>query len=637
MQNQFEVLSPRLQILKRPNMWAGSTSSLSKDMYLVNGPKIEYSSVTYIPAFKKLVDEILDNALDALIEHNNSTGKIIVNISDSSVYIEDNGPGIPVVKKKREEIKDTSLSKEDIDKVCNSYIAEIAWTRLFSGTNFSNESSKKTIGNHGVGSKLTNIFSTKFIGKTDDGNKSLNLVSKNNMETTTVKTGESSGKTGTSVEFWPDLAKFKLETIDKVYSDLTYQRLLCLAITFPNIDFVFNKKKINITDRNFLKLFSDNIEYLTFKDGFIGVFPNNQDEFNFMTYVNGLFLIRGGSHIDYISSQIITPIREKLAKKYKSLKPADIKNRFSMVVFLKNFSNPKYDSQTKDTLTNSIPEISEYVSKYKINFGEFAKKILKNNALIDPIIETFQIKEELKARQEIKRVKKVKIRSDKYMAPIGNHNCLALCEGASAMSGISSCLGRDGIGYYAMRGLPINAYDSSIQKIVANAEFKDIITILNLDINKTDDSPKTIDFDKILISTDSDVDGTHITSMLVGWFKKFAPNLFDEGKICKLITPLITVKNKKNEIVNYFFNVTDFKKWEETNSNRNLSITYNKGLGSFEREDLIELFNKVGLDKFILEYQLDKEGNVYIEDWLGPDAEKRKKHLRNYSFNIDKA
>jgi DNA gyrase subunit B len=272
----------------------------------------------------------------------------------------------------------------------------------------------------------------------------------------------------------------------------------------------------------------------------------------------------------------------------------------------------------------------------EIDFDELAKHVLKCDAIIEPIVETFKIKEELKARQELKRVKKVRVKADKYMSPIGEQKFLALCEGASAMSGISASLGRKGIGYYAMRGLPLNAYDSTMQKIVANQELKDIITILELDITKGAEQ-KTISFDKVLITTDNDVDGTHITAMLIGWFKKFAPNLFNEGKICKLITPLIIIEDSKGNILKYFFDVNSFKAYEKSVSKLPGKVRYLKGLGSWEREQLISLIDKYGVETFMQEYRLDKEGETYIEDWLGSDAEKRKKHLRTYTFDIDKA
>lgn len=132
-------------------------------------------------------------------------------------------------------------------------------------------------------------------------------------------------------------------------------------------------------------------------------------------------------------------------------------------------------------------------------------------------------------------------------------------------------------------------------------------------------------------------DGSHITAMLIGWFKKFAPNLFDEGKICKLVTPNIILEDSKGKIVKYFMNLQEFKQWESTNHDNRYKIIYIKGLGSWDRKQLIDLIDANGLDKFILEYHLDKEGEVYIDDWLGPNAEKRKNYLRKYTFDINQA
>ena len=635
MSEKFEVLSGRDQILRRPTMWVGAVDPVKQDMFIINEENVEHKEVEYIPAFRKIIDEILDNSLDALIEKKNATGSIKVEMTDEMVYIEDDGPGIPVVKKKLSEAELKSLPEAEAKKVADSYIAELAWTRLFSGSNFQDSDNKTTIGAHGLGSKCTSIFSTKFIGRTDDGKKSCVVKAVNNLEKSSCKTDKSSGKTGTSVEFYPDVKRFKMEKITQVYFDLMYQRLLCLAITFPKIKFTFNKKRIIVNDKKFLNMFSENIEFQTFDRGFIGVFPNQYDDFRFFTYVNGMNMHRGGNHIEYIINQIVTPVRDKLEKKYKAIKPADIRNKMTLIVFMRDFPNPKFDSQTKETLTNAPSEISQYLGN-KIDFEKFGKQILKNEAIINPVVDMFKLKEELKARQELKSVKKIKVKSDKFIAPKGEHKYLALCEGASAMSGISSCLGNNGIGYYAMRGLPLNAYASSVQKIAANQELKDIVNILRLDISKNDEK-KTIEFDKVMIATDSDADGSHITAMLIGWFKRFAPNLFDEGKVCKLITPNIIVEDNKGKILHYFLDVPSFKDWESKNPNNKNKVTYLKGLGSWEKEQFNFLIDTYGIDTFIQEYHLDDKGNAYIEDWLGDDPEKRKAYLRDYVFDINQA
>ena len=636
MSNKFEVLTGRDQILKRPQMWIGSMSPIQQNMFIISDDHVEQRNVEFIPAFRKIADEILDNALDALIENKNASGEIRVKVTDESIYVEDDGPGISVIKKKLTESELKSLPEAEAKQLADSYIPYIAWTRLFSGSNFQDSENKTTIGSHGIGSKAAAIFSTKFVGKTDDGKKSCIVKSVNNLEKSTCKVDKSSGDTGTSVEFFPDFKRFGLQKIEQVYKDLMYQRLLCLSITFPRIKFVFNGKQIRINDKKFLKMFHPDIEFAVFDKGFIGVFPNEHDDFNFFTFVNGMHMSRGGSHVDYAAWQIVNPVREKLIRKFKNIKPADIKNKLTLVVFLRDFANPKFDSQTKETLTNSPSEVGAYFNK-AVDFEKLAKQVLKNEAIINPIVDIFKLKEELKARSELKKVKKIKVKSDKYMSPMSGtgQKYLFLCEGQSAQSSLCSCLGRDGCGYYCLRGLPINVLDNNIQRIAANQEFKDVMNILDLDITK-DAENKEITFDKIVIATDQDLDGIHLSSMLIGWFKRFAPNLFNEGKICKLQTPLVIIKDAKDNIKEYFFELDAFKKWEAANPNSKLHVFYQKGLGSIERSDMDWLMNKNGgMEQFLYQLEADKDGFKNVDLWLTGSADPRKEKLKKYTFDIN--
>ena len=633
-ENKFEVLSGRDQILRRPQMWIGSMDPISRNMFIVNEENVKQQDVTFIPSFRKICDEILDNSIDALIEDCNSAGSIKVEMDDELVSIEDDGPGIPVVKKKLSDAEIKSLPEAEAKEIMDSYIPEIAWTRLFSGSNFQDSSSKTTIGSHGVGSKATAIFSKKFIGRTDDGKHRCTVKSVDNLDKSSCKVEKSSGKTGTIVEFWPDLERFKLSKIDQVYKDLMYQRLFCLAITFPKIKFTFNKKRISTNDKKFLNMFHENIEYMTFDNGFIGVYPNSNDDFRFFTYVNGLNFTRGGKHIDWISNQIVIPIRDKLEKKYKTIKPADIKNKLTLVVFMRDFANLKFDSQTKETLTNSDSEISQFLNG-KVDFEKFAKNILKNESIIDPIVETFKIKEELKARQELKQAKKIKVKSDKYFPGIGEKKYLFLVEGLSAGGGLMKCLGRNGKYFYCLRGLALNAYDSSIQKIAANQEIKEVMNILNLDLTKKSDEVQNIEFEKIVIATDADVDGINIASMLFGWWYRLCPNLYKQHKIYRLNTPIVIVEDTKENIKNWFFNFNDFKKWEKSNTDKKLKIIYLKGLGSLSTNQLDYIIQKQGFDSLLEEYTIDNMSDEYFKNWLGPDAEPRKKYMKDYNFDIN--
>lgn len=632
-EDQIKVLSARNQILTRPQMWIGSMDPTEMSSFFFNEGKLKWQTISYIPAFLKIINEVLDNSIDAI---NNSKvhGDIKVNMNEESIEIIDTGPGIPILKKDIQDI-DKTLPEETRQKIANSYLPETCWTQLFTGSNFDDAKEQATIGSHGVGSKACSIFSTKFVGTTYNNGKKCVVSCKDNMDKVTTKVSDYNGQSGTKVVFYPDFARFKLTKIEPVYFTLIEQRLNCLSVMFPNISFYFNRKKIRYNDKSFIKSCNENIVFQVFENGFIGVFPNEQDEFNFMTYVNGLHLSRGGAHIDYASIEISNRIRDKLVKKFKNIRPGDIKQKLTLVLFLKNFNKPKYDSQTKEILTNSISEVHAQL-KNTIDFDELAKKILRNEAIIGPIVETFKIKEELKARQEIKKVKRVKISAEKYMPPIGEQKNLFLCEGLSALAGISACLGRSGNGYYGCRGVGINAYSQSVQKISANAELKDIVNILELDLFGQQEN-KTISYDKIVIANDADLDGNFISSIFVGWFKRFAPNLFKEGKVCKLITPIVILKDSKNNIKHYFFQLNEFKKWEAKNPDHKFKVEYLKGLGSIEKDDLNKIIELEGVDSLIKVFELDEGSDKVIDDWLGDNSEPRKEYLRNYDFDINLA
>jgi len=215
-----------------------------------------------------------------------------------------------------------------------------------------------------------------------------------------------------------------------------------------------------------MSLFSDSFELFNGDNWFIGVFPNEEEDFSFLSFVNGLNLKRGGNHVNLISFEISYKIRDILSRKYKTIKPGDIKNKISIVVFFNEFSNMKFDSQTKETLTNSTKEIKDYLNMKSEDFLNFSKKILKNNEIMDPILEFFKLKEEYKKRRELKKLaenKKKRVVDDNYFPPVGNNGCLFLTEGFSASSSISRILGRKNLAYYSLRGKPLNSYSLKVQ------------------------------------------------------------------------------------------------------------------------------------------------------------------------------
>ena len=636
----FEALSGIQQIILRPQMWIGSMSPVTQKMFMVNGDGVEYKEVTYIPAFRKIMDEVLDNSIDVLIKECKGKGKVKVVMDKEWIYIEDDGPGIPVIRKDIKDITDSRMSDEEKKRISETYLPEIAWTRLFSGSNFKDSADKTTIGSHGLGSKCTSIFSKKFVGISDDGKKLCKVVAKNNLETVDTTVSESKSR-GVRVKFYPDFARFNMTEVEDVYVELMRQRLVCLGITFPGIKFSLNGKQVNVNDKAFLNLFSKNITFQVFDRGFIGVYPNGTDEFNFFTYVDGLALNRGGSHIDYIVEKLVTPVREKLVKKFKNIKPADVKNKLSMVVFLRDFPNLKFDSQTKETLTNLPSEITKYFGD-SVDWEKLAKNILKNEYILDPIVETFKLKEEVKERVALKQAGKSKVKVDatKYISPTGNsRKYFVIAEGFSAATGISQAIGRDGIGIYAGRGVPLNVWDCKTSDMLKNKEFSDITSLLGIDPSRSDN--RNLNFDKIVLANDSDIDGLHIQMIYIGWWMKFGKELFSMKKVARLMTPLVILwaDAKKTKIYKAFYSLGEYKDYEAKHDISRYPKNYFKGLGSWSPEQFQHLFDSSpnGIEDYLQYFNIDEDGETYVDNWLNSDkTDVRKHYLRDYTLDIDK-
>lgn len=622
-EREFKILTDVEHVLLRPNMYIGGINLTENEQWVYDkeSGKFSYGTVKYVPAVIKCASELIDNSIDVAIDTNfEKATRIQVRVDDKSIEVVDNGIGIPCEPPK---------NKPGETRTC----AEIAWTTLKSGTSFGENRNK--IGTNGVGSSCVNVFSSLFIGESDDGTRRQTITCRKNLsEINAGRILKSSGKSGVRVYCEPDLKRFNLEKIDGVHKNLIYQRLINLAISYPKIKFSFNGEKISVNEKKFSSMFSENCVVESGDNFMVCVFPNESDEFRHFTYVNGIDMRKGGTHIDYLSYELTSRVRDKLIKKYKSIRPADIKNKISLVAFFTDFANPEFDSQTKESLSNSQGDITRHLNG-KLDFDRMAKAMLKNDAIIGPVVDTFKLKEELKARQELKQTKKTKVRSDKYFPGIGEKKYLFLVEGLSAGGGLMKCLGRDGKYFFCLRGLALNAFSASLQKIAANQEIKDVLNIIGLDLtNKTD--RHVINFDRIVIATDADVDGINITSMLLGWWYRLCPDLYSQGKICKLNTPIVIVKDQKDNIRKWFFTLDEFKSWEKTNTDNKLKIVYLKGLGSLSTSDLDFIIQQQGFDSLLEEYVLDENSKEYFENWLGDDSEPRKKYITDFSLDIDR-
>ncbi len=476
----YQKKTPREHILERPNMYIGASNAVESEDYCIIDGKIQKSKFNCIPGLLKIINEIIDNSVDIAIKTDFIGCNLVnVKITDDTVIVEDNGPGISVSKNAEGE-----------------YYPLVCWGYAMSGSNFNCDESRVQTGMNGVGAYCSNVWSTEFTGISDDGIKRYTVEFKNNalQYTETVKKSISKGVT---VKFKPDLNRFGIETIDQTHKDLIYQRILNLSVCFPKIQFKFNGKAVKTRNfKSYIEMFSDSCEVIQTEKYSFAVMPSPSDEFQSFSYLNGLNIKDGGTHIDVIANTVVNLLRESLVKKYKTLKPADIKNKLMIAGIFTGFVNPKFNSQTKEKLTNSVSEVNQYLGD--VDYQGLAKKILKNQAIISPVIEVFKIKEELKNRQELKSLNKTKkIRDEHYLPAVKNNKYIFVVEGFSALQGVSPAFGRDEIGYYCLRGKPLNVWTATQSKFTANKELSTLYKIIKS--SGTEEPMKDGDFYRITV------------------------------------------------------------------------------------------------------------------------------------------
>ena len=609
---KMKTLTSVEHILVRPNLWIGSVSPSEKETWVLNeDDTISFKKISYTEGLLKICNEAIDNSVDVGIKTNwEKSTKIDITITKDTFTCEDNGTGIPVEKNESGE-----------------WIPVIATCVPMSGTNF--EEDRNSIGANGVGIKAANIFSKKFECVTCDGKGKLKIVCTDNLSTKKISELKPTAKTGTTISFSPDFDRFGVKEFRTELMTMIKTRLKFLSWFYPKCQFTFNGQKIGIKAKDIASMFPQPAVVLNEPNVYICIYPS-EEPYN-LTYVNGLYMRRGGTQIDYILNKVITDIREKVSKKYKAIKPADIKNRLGIVCFFKGFPNCEFDSQTKETLTNSVGDITSYFQREQVDLDKFTAKILKQKEIIDNITEMFRLKEELAEKKELAKLSKVKkeIDSEKYYPPIGKtaKKYLMITEGFSAFSGMSPILGRKEIGYYMLKGKILNVLGEKPSTFMANQEINDLVNILGIDIANPD-TPMT--YDKVVILTDADADGNAIAGLVLTLFNRIAPNIIKQGRVCRLETPLL-IGSKGEKIEEYYFTLPDKSKMKN-----NLEYFYLKGLGSWTKNRFNQILEyEGGLEKLMVSYTLDDKTDESINKWFGKESDGRKDALRGKEFHID--
>lgn len=576
---QFKILTARQHVRERIGMYMGSSAREMIERFMMGN----WQTVEYVPALSKMVDEILDNSIDEAIRtHFKYANKINVSVDGNKITITDNGRGIPQ-ELVYDETTDTKIAR-----------ATAAWTRVNAGTSFDDD--RVTIGTNGVGSAATNFLSSKFIGKTWSNGKMLTVSCKNGAEEINEKYTDKSGN-GTEVSFVPDFNLFECDSLDD-YSTIALieDRLISLQMAFPEIAFSFNKRRIKVNNlKKYAELFGD--EAIIEKTDDLSFFiTTSEDGFRTNSFVNGVNTRQGGSYVDFIVNGIVDELVTMIKRKHKiEVVKSTIKNGLTFVMFAKNFTNPKFDSQTKEKLTNPMGNVKEHAIASGIREADFfARKILNTPAIIDPIIEA-QLAKKIAADKRAatlaqKKLRKVKVA--KHIAANTDDATLKIVEGDSAMGFLLKVRDPNKVGAYPLRGVIMNTWDMKPADVLKNKELSELISVLGLDIT----DPNSVDnmtYSNIATLTDADHDGIgHISPLLIAFFYKFWPRLLSEKRVKITRTPImISTKGKDVKWFYTYEEASEFKSKESGWKHR-----YIKGLGSLQEDEYHTIINQPQYD-----------------------------------------
>ena len=626
-EEKYKELSEKEHILHRPGMWIGSIKYEESQQFIydINEAKMKVVDVAYIPAMLKLVDEVISNSCDEFRRKENlGLNKIHVIInSNGYITIRDNG-GIPIVK----------------HKVADVWLPEFLFGRLRSSSNYDDSEERDVVGTNGVGGSLVNVMSKQYEITSADGKKQYHRTWSNNMEMNDDLKISITCDHFTETKFLLDYDRFDEEDESYITEDfiaIIEKRCIDAAAANPGLTTIFeyieNDKTVRKAEWNFktfeeyIELYSDYIDQencISFKDKQkqVWVYPDGGLNIGF---VNGAECSKG-THIKAIRNEINNAIATQILQKNKlDVGPRNVDGKYTMFCIY-HVANPSYDSQLKTCLTTPIERFS-LEPDYKFSIPDKFIKDCCKSEIVNIVIDWYKQKAEVEDQKTIRKLNKqakTKIRnSDKFIdanTKVRKDRELWLFEGASAASCFRVARNPQTQAAYLLRGKPLNTISLGPSKIMSNQEFSDIITILGLqwgEKNKVDG----LNFGKIVFCSDADEDGSSICGLLLTFFGIHFPELFDEGMICRAISPIIVAEKGKD--YKAYYKLEDYRK--EMNSLKGYKIKYVKGLGTLSTPEFKEMMQKPIYHYFTK----DDMYELSLRSWFGKgNASERKAMLK---------
>ncbi len=630
--DQIQILEGLEAVRKRPGMYIGSTSSRG---------------------LHHLVYEIVDNAVDEALGGYCDTIFVSIN-KDNSITVIDNGRGIPV----------------GINHKAGLPAVEVVFTVLHAGGKFGGGGYKVSGGLHGVGASVVNALSVWLeveIYKEGKIYKQRYERGKSAYQLKVVGECEAD-KTGTKVTFLPDAEIFEETEFDynilkqrfREMAFLTKNLKIVLADERPEerIEKTFHyeggiKEFVQYLNKSKTPLYEQIIYCEGQKDGVaVEVAMQHNDSYTDNTYgfVNNITTPEGGTHVVGFRNALTKTFNE-YARKNKLLKDSepnlsgeDIREGLTAIISVK-IQDPQFEGQTKQKLGNSEARgavdsvLSTQLEIFLEQNPQVAKVVIEKSVLAQRAREAARKARDLTRRKSALEGMSLPGKLADCSEKDASKCEIYIVEGDSAGGSAKTARDRATQAILPLRGKILNVEKARLDKIYANAEIKAMITAFGTGIHEDFDISK-LRYHKIIIMTDADVDGAHISTLLLTFLYRFMPELIKQGYVYLAQPPLY--KLEKNKKVWYAYSDEELNKiLQEVGRDGNNKIQRYKGLGEMDAEQLWE----TTMDpehRVLLRVTMDEESSSELDltftTLMGDKVEPRREFIEEnakYVQNLD--
>ena len=628
--SSITVLEGLEAVRKRPGMYIGSVST---------------------KGLNHLIYEIVDNSVDEHLAGYCDTIKVTLE-ADGSATIEDNGRGIPVG------MHEKGVSAE-----------RLVFTTLHAGGKFDNSAYKTSGGLHGVGSSVVNALSTYmtvriknggnlYEDKYERGNPTIELV-----DGLLPVIGKAKG-TGTTINFLPDDTIFDKTRFKE---DEIKSRLHETAYLNPGLTIVFEDKRKeetehlefhepdgiigSIKDMNKSKETLHDVIYFTGEAEGITVegaiqYVNEFHE-NVLGFCNNIYNSEGGTHLTGFKTAF-TNIINTYARELNILKDkdinftgADVRNGMTAVISIKH-PDPRFEGQTKTKLDNqdAAKVVSKVTNDELVRYFDRNLETLKN--IIGCAEKAAKIrKTEEKAKTNMLTKQKFSFDSNGKLANCESKDAskceIFIVEGDSAGGSAKTARNRAFQAILPIRGKILNVEKASIDKVLANAEIKTMINAFGCGFSEgygNDFDITKLRYNKIIIMADADVDGAHISNLLLTLFYRFMPELIFEGHVYIAMPPLYKAMPSKGE-EEYLYDDKALEKYRKKHKGP-FTLQRYKGLGEMDANQLWETtLNPETRMLKLVEIEDARMASEVTELLMGTDVPPRKAFIYDHAQDAE--